>query len=69
MTRKQLYDALGIKPPEAGLIFKNKETGKELRFSSMDKASKELRVNPGLISYYVGKDMTIGQTTYSVTNL
>lgn len=69
MTKKQLHDALGVKPSEAGFIFKNKETGEELRFSSMNKASKELKVNPGSISYYIGKDMTIGQSRYSVTKL
>ena len=70
MSKKQLCDVLEVKPSKAiKFIFTNKETGDELKFHSMNQASKELKVNPGLISlsYYIGKKMTI--TTYSVVKL
>ena len=35
----------------------------------MYQASNELKVNPGLISHYMGKEMTVGETTYSVVKL
>ena len=68
--QRSSFETLGVKPSKAiKFIFKNKGTGEELKFHSMYQASNELKVNPGLISHYMGKEMTIGDTTYSVVKL
>ena len=69
-STKELCEALGAKISKPlKIMFVNSETGHQRGFESINQASKELGVNPGLIHYYMGKEMKIGDETYLVSKL
>ena len=70
MSESQLCEVLGVKfSKPLRIMFVNSETGHQCGFKSINQASKELGVNPGLIHYYIGKEMRIGDETYLVSKL
>ena len=60
----KVLNAKTVKPFK--IIFVNKETEQEQGFHSLNQAAKELKVNPGLIHYHMGNEMTIGDVTYQI---
>ena len=70
MSKSQLCEVLGVSLVRPNkYIFENKETGEQRGFTSLYHASKELGVNPGLIQYYMGKEMRMGDERYVVSKL
>ena len=70
MSKSQLCEVLGAKISKPlNIMFVNSETGHQRGFKSINQASKELGINPGLIHYYMGKEMRIGDETYLVSRL
>jgi hypothetical protein len=71
MNKKKLCEVMGIslvkKPTK--ITFKNTATGETLEFPSMYRASKKLNVNRGLIAYYTGRKIKIGDETYLIRRL
>ena len=70
MSKKELCEVLNteiVKPHK--YIFENKETGESRGFHSIYQASKEMRVNPGLIHHYIGKEMIISGVRFIVSKL
>ena len=70
LSKKQLYEALGIKISNEGkYVLKNLKTGEEHKFKNMKEISNKFNICLGLISYYMGKNITIGENTYSMGKL
>lgn len=70
MGAKELCEVLGVEITKPfKYIFTNTKTGKENKFTSIYQASKEMNVNPGLMSYYLETDITIGEHTYSLREI
>jgi nicotinamide mononucleotide (NMN) deamidase PncC len=71
MSKKKLCEVMGIslvkKPTK--ITFKNTATGGTLEFPSIYRASKELNVNRGLITYYTDRKIKIGDETYLISRL
>lgn len=56
MSAEQLCEVLGVEITKPfKYIFTNTKTGVEHKFTSIYQASKKMNINPGLISYYMGK--------------
>ena len=70
MSKKQLCEILGIKILNEGkYVLKNLETGEEHKFKNMKKISTKFNICLGLISNRMGKNITIGESTYSMKKL
>lgn len=70
MSKKQLCEVLGIKISNEGkYVLKNVETGEEHKFKNMKEISTKFSISLGLISYRMGKNITVGENTYSVKKL
>ena len=71
MNKKKLCEAMGIslvkKPTK--ITFKNTATEETLEFPSIYRASKELNVTRGLITYYIDRKIKIGDETYLIRRL
>lgn len=70
MSKKRLCEILGIEISNEGkYVLKNLKTGEEHKFKNIKEISTEFNICLGLISYYMGKNITIGENTYSLEKL
>ena len=67
MSKKQLCEALGIKISNEGkYVLKNLKTGEEHRLKNQKEIHTKFNVYQGSISFLLGKNVTIGEDTYSL---
>ena len=71
MSKKKLCEIMGIslakKPTK--ITLRNTATEETLEFPSIYRASKELNVTPGLITYYIDRKIKIGDEMYLIRRL
>ena len=70
LSKKQLCEVLGIKISNEGkYILKNIKTGEEHRFKNQKEISTKLNICQESTSFFLGKNITIGENTYSLKKL
>ena len=70
MSKKQLCEVLGIKISNEGkYVLKNLKTGEEHKFKNQKEISTKFNICQGSISFLLGRNITIGEDTYSLKKL
>ena len=70
MSKKQLCKVLGIKISNEGkYILKNLKTGEEHRLKNQKEISDKFGICQGSVSFLLGRNVTIGENTYSLKKL